>query len=110
MIGHSVEAIISFSFTVSAFFLVYRFGSHRKLHNRTALSASIVAGLMWETAKYVFGLYIAHLGNFNATYGALGTLIALILWFYYSAVVFIVAGEIGYIDEKRRTESSHTDG
>lgn len=104
-IGHSIEAVIAFSFTVSVFFLVYRFGSHRTLRNRTALNASIIAGLMWEIAKYLFSFYIAHLGDFNATYGVLGTLVVSILWLYYSALVFIVAGEIGYINEKRRTET-----
>ncbi|MBI4530297.1 MAG: YihY/virulence factor BrkB family protein, partial [Candidatus Latescibacteria bacterium] len=109
-VDHSVEVLIAFFFAVSAFFIVYRFGSHRKLHNRTAFSVSILAGLLWEMAKYVFGLYIAHLGNFNATYGALGTFVGLILWLYYAAIVFIIAGEIGYIHEKRRAEAYHTDG
>lgn len=109
-VGQGVEAIVSLALTISVFFIVYRFGSQRKLHIRTALSASLMAGVLWEIGKYTFGYYVTHLAHYDATYGALGTLVGGICWIYYSAVLFLVAGQIGYMNEQRRYRAAVSGG
>ena len=38
--------------------------------------------------------YFAHLSNYNKTYGSLGAVIILMLWFYVVALLFVVGAEL----------------
>jgi len=39
-------------------------------------------------------VYMANFANYNATYGAIGGVIALLTWMYFSMLVFLIGGEI----------------
>jgi membrane protein len=48
----------------------------------------------WLGASKGFSLYVSHLGRYEATYGALATVILLMLWFYLSSLVLLIGGEL----------------
>ena len=62
----------------------------------TATVALIVASLG-------FRLYVANFGNYSATYGSIGAVIVLMLWFYLVGLVILVGAEIDAINESRAT-------
>jgi membrane protein len=45
-------------------------------------------------ATYAFGFYVSNFGQYNATYGALGAVVILLLWFYLSSFVLLIGAEI----------------
>jgi membrane protein len=47
-----------------------------------------------------FRLYITHFANYEATYGALGAMIVLMLWFYLAGLVLLVGSEINVVLEQ----------
>jgi membrane protein len=49
---------------------------------------------VWVAASLGVGIYLREFANYNATYGTLGGVIALMLWFYASAVAILVGAEI----------------
>src|SRR5690606_41865275 len=49
--------------------------------------ASVVAVIVWLAASIGFGIYVQNFGNYNATYGSIGAIIVLLLYFYISAAV-----------------------
>lgn len=53
-----------------------------------------IALFAWLTMSYGLRAYVAHLGNYNATYGSIGGVILLMLWLYLSGVVLLVGAEI----------------
>jgi hypothetical protein len=53
--------------------------------------------VVWLVLGFLFAFYVTHFGNFNATYGALGGAIVLLLFFYINAVVLVVGAEINSI-------------
>ena len=58
----------------------------------TATAALIVTSLG-------FRLYVANFGNYSATYGSIGAVIVLMLWFYLAGLVMLVGAEIDAINE-----------
>jgi membrane protein len=51
-----------------------------------------VAGIFLCSAG--LGYYFAHFTDYNKTYGSLGAVIILMLWFYVVALLFIVGAEL----------------
>lgn len=86
------------------FLLVYRLVPVRRLSWPSVLRGSLAAGVLWELAKQVFRLYIERVGVYSAIYGSLGVLVALIMWVYYSTIVFVLGAELVRALEERRRE------
>ena len=48
----------------------------------------------WVVATALFALYVANFANYSNTYGALGGVVVLMLWFYLTAVMLLLAAEL----------------
>jgi membrane protein len=85
---------LGFSLTLSLvlFYLAYRFVPVRRMRPGAALAGGLVATILWEIAKQLFSLYIRHFGVYDQIYGALGVLVAFVMFVYYSAIVFVLGG------------------
>jgi len=81
--------------TIVMLTLMYNALPTRKVPISAALASGVVAGLLWEAAKYAFGWYVANFANYSAVYGSLAGLIVLIFWIYYSSMILIFAAEFG---------------
>ena len=92
---------LAFFFTVCLFFCLYRYIPFRKIRNSTALFAALGAGVLWELAKHGFRFYLLRVADVNEVYGPFGLLFALVLWVYYSCIVFILGAEMGWVWEKK---------
>jgi len=94
--------ILAFLFTYVMFLLMYRYLPAR----RTAWGVSVVAAtftaVAWELLKGLFAWYVAHVANYANTYGALAALVILVFWIYYSAMVFVLGGEVAQVWDLRR--------
>jgi membrane protein len=58
--------------------------------------------VVWLPATALFSFYVANFGSYNATYGALGGTVVLLIWLYLTSFVLLVAAEINdiLIEEK----------
>jgi membrane protein len=55
---------------------------------------SILATLLWLLISLGFKYYVVHFTSYNATYGAIGGVIVLMLWFYVSALAVLIGAEL----------------
>ena len=58
---------------------------------------SVVAVAGWIAASLAFSLYVSHFGKYEVVYGALGSVIVLLLWMWISALVILVGAEINAV-------------
>ncbi len=96
-----IGLIAAIIFSVALFFLLYRFVPNRRVSNLQALGAAVIAAILWEVAKQLFRWYVTSVGIYSEVYGPLGVLVALVMWIYYSAIVFVLGAEMIQTGEGR---------
>jgi membrane protein len=75
--------------------LVYRFGPSREKARWTwILPGATAAALVWLIASLVFSLYIANFSAYSASFGPLGAVAALLMWFWLSAYAICLGAEL----------------
>lgn len=74
---------------------LYRYGPSRENARWSWLTpGSLFSAVGWLAATAGFGVYVTRFGNYNATYGSLGAVVALLTWIYLSAYIFLFGGEL----------------
>lgn len=65
---------------------------------------SVLAVIVWIAASIGFGIYVQNFGNYDATYGSIGAVIVLLLYFYISAAVLLFGAEMNAVLEHASAE------
>lgn len=60
---------------------------------------SLLAVLVWIAASLGFGVYVQNFADYNATYGSVGAIIVMLLYFYLSAAVLLFGAELNAVIE-----------
>jgi len=89
-----VRWIGAFFLAVLAIDIVYYFGPDAETKWVWITPGSLVAIVLWIISSIGFRLYLASFGSYNATYGALGGIIVLLLWFYISGLSILIGAEL----------------
>lgn len=55
---------------------------------------AVFATVVWLIASLGFKIYVANFADYNATYGSLGGVIVLMLWFYITGLAILVGAEM----------------
>ena len=66
----------------------------RHVRFRHALLGGLVTTLLWWLAKGVFGYYLNHTPTWGILYGSLGSLMAALVFLYYSCAIFMLGAEV----------------
>jgi membrane protein len=94
---------LAFAILVLMFFALYKFLPIRRVRSSTAWVASLFTCFMFELAREVFSFYVNAFQPASLYTGTLISLVVIVVWFYYAALIFILGGEVGQVYELRRT-------
>jgi len=105
-LGRLIGELLAFGFSISLFYVTYRYASVRRLPWRTALLASTFTALLFEAAKRLYGLYLAHFAEVGSAAGDanIGAAVLFVLWVYYTAIVFLLGGVVAETWELRQMQ------
>jgi membrane protein len=78
----------------SAIGLVYYFGPDAEQEWEWITPGAAVATALWLLISLGFRAYVTNFADYNATYGALGGVIVLLLWFYASSLALLAGAEM----------------
>jgi len=84
---------VAVGFTVLAVELLYFLAPNIKQRFWATLPGAIFSVGAWILVSLGLGIYLREFPNYNKTYGSLGAVIALMLWFYLSGIVLLVGAE-----------------
>ena len=88
---------IALGIVAIAFSLVYRHGASERIKNTPIFPGAILAAIFWAIVSILFRLYVSHIGIYSKLYGAVGTVIILMLWLYLSSLVMLIGEQINVI-------------
>jgi membrane protein len=86
-------------FMTILFYVIFRALPDGKVSFRdTLLGASITAGL-FMVGKVIVGFYLSH-SRISTTYGAAGSVVLILLWVYYSAIILYFGAEFTKVHQR----------
>jgi CRP-like cAMP-binding protein len=74
--------------------VVYRTIPTGKVALKSAFVGSIVFSTLMELAKYFFTWYVANYTRYNVIFGSLETVVILVIWVFYVALIFLFCAEL----------------
>ncbi|MEJ2678441.1 MAG: YihY/virulence factor BrkB family protein, partial [Gemmatimonadota bacterium] len=83
------------------FLVIYRYLPPRRTRWKTSLTAATFTAVLFEVLKLAFSWYVTSVANYGSTYGNIATFVVLVLWIYYSSIVFILGGEVAQVGAMR---------
>ncbi|UFU00011.1 YihY/virulence factor BrkB family protein [Radiobacillus kanasensis] len=73
---------------------LYKIAPNKKVKIKNVIVGAVFATIAWQFVSLAFSYYVSSIGNYTATYGSLGGVIVLMIWFYLSGIIIIMGGEI----------------
>jgi membrane protein len=89
----AVDLISSFALVTLLFGLIYKILPDVQIAWRDALVGAALTSLLFSVGKFLIGLYLGR-SSVAAAYGAAGSVVTILLWVYYSALIVFYGAEI----------------
>jgi membrane protein len=90
---HGLDLLVSFAFITLLFALIYKFLPDARIRWKDVWIGAVFTSLLFTIGKSLIGLYLGNSGV-TSVYGAAGSLITVLLWVYYSALIFFFGAEL----------------
>ncbi len=82
-------------FVLMALSVLYRFGPSRRVARWHWITpGSAVATVLWLIASVVFSYYVQHVASYDATYGPLGAVAGIMMWFWVTVYAVLLGAEL----------------
>jgi membrane protein len=89
---------------------LYRYGASRRAPKTRWVSAgAILATMLWLLSSLLFSFYVANFASYNQTYGSLGAVVILLIWFWISAYIVLLGAELN-AEMEHQTSRDTTEG
>ncbi len=95
----TLNFVLSFAVVTALFALMFKYVPAVKIPWRDVLIGAIATALLFTIGKFLLGLYLGK-ASVGSTYGAAGSLVAVIVWIYYSAQIFFFGAEFTHVYAK----------
>lgn len=91
-VAHAVNIIVSFALITVIFAMIYKIMPRVQIRWHDVWIGAAVTSLLFAIGKFLIGLYIGKSGV-TSGFGAAGSLVAMLVWVYYSAQIFLLGAE-----------------
>ncbi len=81
--------LIAFFVILIIFLLLYKFIPNTKTHWRYIWTGALLAALMFDASRNLFIYYLNHFANYEIIYGSVASIIALLIWVFFSALILV---------------------
>ncbi len=98
-----LDATATMSMNALAFGVLYRWLPKRPVLWRDAIRGGLLAAIIWEVGRQVLGAFFIGM-RYATAYGAIGSFIALLLWFYWGITILFFGAEYVQVLSRRHAQ------
>ena len=88
-----IHFVVSLGLIAFMFAAIYRFMPDARIAWKDVAIGGFLTALLFNVGKYFIGLYIGQ-SSVASVYGAAGSIVTLLLWIYYSSLIFFFGAEM----------------
>ena len=96
----AIDFVVSFAFITVAFAMIYKLMPRVRVEWRDVWIGAVVTSLLFTVGKMAIGLYIGR-SAVASTFGAAASLVAMVVWVYWSAQIFLLGAEFTWVYARR---------
>ncbi len=100
--------VVVFLVTTIGTFIAYTILPERYVPRRQLLVGSIITGVFLTLGNVALSFYLTQSTTLSA-YGVAGSIVAVLLWFYYSSLIFLFGASATWVYHKRQEGKPYTD-
>ncbi|MFC2949238.1 YihY/virulence factor BrkB family protein [Virgibacillus sediminis] len=93
---------ISIIVLTSILLVLYHVAPNKKLPFKHILPGALTASILWQLISLGFSFYVSNFGNYSATYGSLGGIIILMIWFFLTGLILMTGAVINVLYHNRQ--------
>ncbi|MBK8519829.1 MAG: YihY/virulence factor BrkB family protein [Ferruginibacter sp.] len=86
IVVYAVNVIITFGITTLLFAMIFKVLPDARIKWRHVRAGAITTAILFMLGKFLIGYYLGH-SKLSSTYGTAGSVIVMLLWVYYSAMI-----------------------
>jgi membrane protein len=94
--GVVVNILTSAGIYIFLFSILFHFLPEKRLPWKRSVQGGILTSFLFIIGKELIGLYLGH-SALSSSYGAAGSLVVLLAWVYYSALIIFVGAHLSYV-------------
>jgi len=91
-VAHAFDFVVSLVFVTALFAMIYKILPDVNIEWRDVWIGAALTSFLFSIGKIIIGMYLGSTGV-TSPYGAAGSLITILLWVYYSSLIFFLGAE-----------------
>ena len=100
---HLLVIIIDIALAFFVFIILYKFVPERRIRWGDVWVSALAGAVCFEIISIIFMLYLDTFNPYNLIYGSLGAIIALLIWTYLAALIFLFFAKISVVNLRIKT-------
>jgi membrane protein len=93
----SLSTVFVIMLTALMFYIIYRYIPDLKPPRAAGVISTVTTTLLWVVSGRLFGVYLSEFSAIGKIYGPYTFILVLLIWIYYSSLIFVVGGIFGQV-------------
>jgi len=93
----SIPTAVVILLTTCMFYIIYRYIPDSKPPKAAGIISTITTTVLWVVSGKLFAVYLSSFSAISKIYGPYAFILVLLVWVYYSSIIFVVGGIVGQI-------------
>lgn len=99
--------LLPYFIVIGTFAFVYVFIPNTKVYWRNAFLGGLIAGVLWQSAGWVFTNFIAGSSKYIAIYSSFAIVLTSMIWLYLSWLILLVGASVAYYAQNPQQLTRH---
>jgi len=96
-VHETLPTVVITALTAFMFYIIYRYIPDSKPPRAAGMMSTITTTTLWVISAQLFAVYLRNFSAIGRIYGSYAFVLVLLIWVYYSSIIFIVGAIVGQI-------------